>query len=63
MPYLYLVDINLPVLLLELLVSNLHGFDCRHCVAKVFRRERSRLHVKCLLSELGELVLVKLLLL
>jgi hypothetical protein len=63
MPYLYLVDVNLTVLLLELLVSNLHGFDRRHCVPKVLRRERSRLHVEGLLSELGELILVKLLLL
>ena len=61
--YLDLVNINLPILLLELLVRDFHRIECSHRIAQVLRSERGTLHIERLLHKLIELRLVHLLLL
>ena len=58
-----LINIKLPVLLLQLLVRDFHRIESSHCIPQVLRSKRSTLHVERLLHELIELRLVHLLLL
>jgi hypothetical protein len=53
-----LIHINLPVLLLECFISRPHRIDSGHRIPQVFRRERSRLHIECLLGQLCYLRLI-----
>lgn len=58
-----LVDVNLPVLFLQLLVGLLHGTNGGHRVAKILGCKGSRLHIERLLNQLSKLGLVHALLL
>lgn len=61
--HLNLVNINLPILLLNLLVCLLHRVERRHCVSQVIGGHGRALHVERLLRELRNLFFVHLLLL
>ena len=54
-PYLYLVDINFPILLSHLFVGHIHSIHCGHCIPQVVCGECCGLHVETLLSELVQL--------
>lgn len=61
--HLDLININLPVLLLDFLIGCLHRVHRGHGIPQVLRDKRSRLHIERLLLELSNLGLVHLLLL
>ena len=56
--YVNIIHIDLPVLSLEVFISNPHRVDSRHCIPQVLRRKRSRLHIERLLGQLCYLRLI-----